>query len=174
MKKLGMLAVLLIALTASAAGLKVWVSGEQVTITDLNANFSHIHNVMVGGHGARLVNADVSASAGIASTKLADGPAIPKGLGYVDNGAGSACSATCTVTNSKGTTSVTRSGAGVYSINHSTTLDTKHITTVTGVVAGGWCIAVPGASSDSVFCYTLSAGVATAADAVFTYAVFDP
>lgn len=173
MKRSLVLAALLVAAVAAAGGIKVWVSGEAITITDLNTNFAHIHNTMVGGHGARLVNADVSASAAIASTKLADGAGIARGLGYVDNGAGSACnSSPCTVTNGRNVSGVTRSGLGVYNIAHTSTLDTKHITVVTGV--GGWCYAVPGASNDLIYCFSIGAGTYTAADFVFTFAVFDP
>ena len=45
---------------ALASTIHVWTSGDKVTAGDLNANFSHIHATMVGGHGQRLVNARVS------------------------------------------------------------------------------------------------------------------
>lgn len=73
-----LVAVLAAAVVSDAGPIKVWSSGEILTAGDINANFSHIHNLMAGGHGARLVNADVSATAGIALSKLATPTLIPK------------------------------------------------------------------------------------------------
>jgi hypothetical protein len=70
-KYIGVAAVLLIALAALAGPIKTWSAGEVIVASDLNANFQHIHNLMVGGHGGRLVNADVAANANIAVSKLA-------------------------------------------------------------------------------------------------------
>jgi hypothetical protein len=67
-----------IALAALAGPIKTWQAGEVITANDINANFQHIHNLMVGGHGARLVNADVNANAGIAHSKLATPVLLPK------------------------------------------------------------------------------------------------
>lgn len=64
--------VVMVGLAASAGAIKSWSSGETLHSADLNANFNHIHNLMVGGHGARLVDADVSASASIAQSKVAN------------------------------------------------------------------------------------------------------
>lgn len=72
-----------IALVALAGPIKTWQAGEVITASDLNANFQHIHNRMVGGHGARLVNADVSASAAIAHSKMATPALLPKAMGGV-------------------------------------------------------------------------------------------
>lgn len=71
-------AVLVAAAVALAGPIKVWSSGETITAADINANFAHIHNLMVGGHGARLTNADVSATANIALSKLATPTLIAK------------------------------------------------------------------------------------------------
>ena len=69
--------------------IKTWSSAEALTAAAINANFQHIHNLMVGGHGARLVNSDVSASAAIASSKLASYRMIPRTWVLVENdGAG--------------------------------------------------------------------------------------
>jgi hypothetical protein len=97
-----------------AGAIKVWQSGEDVTSTDLNANFAHIHGKMVGGHGARLVDADVNASAAIAYTKLdlAGDRLIPRAWGYT-----SGCAVpSCTISSSKNVTSIARTGAGRYTI----------------------------------------------------------
>lgn len=47
---------------AQASSIKVWTFNEVLKATDLNNNFAHIHNTMVGGHGARLVAGDVATS----------------------------------------------------------------------------------------------------------------
>ncbi len=65
------LALTIFATLATAGAIKSWASGETLHSADLNANFNHIHNLMVGGHGARLVDADVSSSANIAQSKIA-------------------------------------------------------------------------------------------------------
>lgn len=71
-------AVALVAGIALAGPIKTWATGELITAGDVNANFNHIHNLMVGGHGARLINADVNASAAIAHSKLATPVLLPK------------------------------------------------------------------------------------------------
>lgn len=50
--------------------IKSWSPGETLHSADLNSNFNHIHNLMVGGHGARLVDADVNPGAAIAQSKI--------------------------------------------------------------------------------------------------------
>lgn len=103
--------------TAIAGSIKVWNSGEVLTSSDLNANFAHIHNVMVGGHGARLVNADVNASAAIAHSKLATPALLPKAWAY----ASTTCTAgTCTLAASSMVTSVTFDSTGVYTLTRTT------------------------------------------------------
>lgn len=105
--------ILLIAGIANAGAIKVWVAGELLRYTDLNANFAHIHNLMVGGHGARLVNSDVSASAAISFSKLENSALIPKAW----MGMNATCSASpCTTTVISVVTSVTRSSAGLYNV----------------------------------------------------------
>ncbi len=114
------IAALTASLIAGATAIKTW-GAEVLRYTDLNSNFAHLHDTMVGGHGARLVNADVSASAAIAHSKLATPALVPKVWGTVGitGGAGTAaCGASpCTVTATSGVTSVTRSSAGVYVVN---------------------------------------------------------
>jgi hypothetical protein len=74
-----------IALAALAGPIKTWQAGEVITANDINANFQHIHNLMVGGHGARLVNADVNANANIAHSKLATPVLLPKMVALMAN-----------------------------------------------------------------------------------------
>lgn len=59
---------------ATAGSIKVWSNGETVKASDLNSNFSHVHT----GVDAPIVNADISASAAIAHSKLATPGLIPK------------------------------------------------------------------------------------------------
>jgi hypothetical protein len=107
------LAALLVTGIAAASAIKSWSSAETVTATDLNANFTHIHNTMVGSHGARLVDADVSSSAAIAHSKMATPALLPKAYAYV----GSSCGASpCTLSSSSQVTSITRTGVGAYSV----------------------------------------------------------
>lgn len=102
---------------ALAGAIRTWGSGETLTASDLNATFSHIHNTMVGGHGARLVNADVSASAAISMSKLATPELLPKAWAYV----ASDCTVTpCTIAQATGVSAITRLATGVYTVTWST------------------------------------------------------
>lgn len=102
-----------------AGPVKSWSAGETIVSSDINANFQHIHNLMVGGHGARLVNSDVSGSAAIAHSKLATPSLIPKAFGIMSP----ACDGgTCAWTLQQGFTStVTRVANGQYDLFFQTT-----------------------------------------------------
>lgn len=63
---------------ALASGIKNWSSGETIRSADLNSNFNHIHNTMVGGHGARLTDSDVSSTAAIQHSKMQYPALLPK------------------------------------------------------------------------------------------------
>ena len=116
-QRLAVAAILGVALVAFAGPIKTWSAGEVITANDLNANFQHIHNLMVGGHGARLVNSDVSASAAISHSKLATPALLPKAMG----GIYTACDGgTCAWNVSSGFTStITRAGTGQYAVTFS-------------------------------------------------------
>lgn len=102
----------LISSVAVGGAIKTWTSGNTLTATDLNSNFQHIHNNMVGGHGARLVDADVSATAAVSHSKLAVPALVPKAWAFVGN---AVCAASpCAIADSSGISGITRSGAGVY------------------------------------------------------------
>lgn len=111
-------AICCVAIAAVAGPIKVWQSGEIITATDINANFQHIHNTMVGSHGARLKNSDVSTTAAISHSKLAQPALLPKAVGAQVN----ACTASpCTWDLATGfPTTYTRLSAGAYSITFST------------------------------------------------------
>lgn len=122
-RKFGILAVVLLAIGATASSIKVWSTGEYLTSTDINANFAHIHSLMVGGHGARLLNADVSGSAAIAHSKLATPTLVPKAwaaisscTGATDGGTGD----TCTLIDSSGITSIIAGVTGTYTVTYPT------------------------------------------------------
>lgn len=78
------LAVMVFTGLALAGPIHTWGVGEVITSTDLNANFSHIHNTMVGGHGPRLVNSDISSGAAISHSKMATPSLLPKTWIQVD------------------------------------------------------------------------------------------
>lgn len=122
MKRLVYIAVLTVALVATAASIKVWGPGDVLSSTDLNANFAHIHNTMVGGHGPRLINADVASNAGIAHSKLAAPVLVPKAVATtvgVCTGAGA-----CTLAVSSRFLSIVRGGsAGTYTATFSPALN---------------------------------------------------
>jgi len=107
-------------MAAAASSIKTWSNGSTIQATDLNSNFNHLHNTMVGGHGARLVNADVSASAAIEHSKLATPALLPKAWAAITSACdGAAVAGTaCTVAASSRVTSVTSHGtAGQYRLN---------------------------------------------------------
>lgn len=152
------------------AAIKVWTSNERLTSADLNANFAHIHNLMVGGHGGRLLDADVSGSASIASSKLADGTGIAKAWVMVNT----TCSASpCTILASKGVTSVTRSGAGTYTVNlNFTATDTSYaVGCTTALSTVPLCTAAPGSTSSFTIGTQTTGAVAT--DGRFMAVLYD-
>ena len=79
MKKLAPAVVVaaLLSFVAFANPIKTWLAGDVITAADLNSALGHIHNTMVGAHGPRLVNADVSASAAISLSKIQYGDRAP-------------------------------------------------------------------------------------------------
>lgn len=159
---------------AYAGAIKVWSSYETLTASDLNANFAHIHNTMVGGHGARLVNADVSPSAAIASSKLASGAGIPRS--WVTFGT-TCTSGTCTLDDSFGVTSVTWTATGQYAVLLSRAgPDNYHADIVTARAVGQYCIAYPSAANAAtVWCYSggIDGGNSELANGAFSLTVLD-
>lgn len=130
---------------ASAGTIHTFVNGEALTAANLNAVLQHLHNNMVGGHGARLVDADVSASASIASSKLAGYRLIPRAgvfLPYAQRACGTAVSA-CTEVPLTGSTSVVGLAAGNYSVVLGyTATDASYaavVTAITDAAAGVTC-----------------------------------
>jgi hypothetical protein len=96
---------------ALAGSIKTWSTGETLKASDINANFTHIHALMVGGHGARLVDADVSSSAAIAHSKMQTPALLPKAWAMVSaNCTGSTAAGTACTVGDSSQLSITTSG----------------------------------------------------------------
>lgn len=170
---------LLVGTLASASAIKVWAAGDQVQVSDLNSNFQHMHNSMVGGHGGRLLNADVNSSANIAYTKLQNGRGIARAyVGIVSCTGAGACS--MTNSSSMNVTGVSRSAtAGDYTVTlNYTASDTAFATVVnagyrTSIGANILCQSASlSTTTISVKCLDYT-GAPAAADSAFSLVVYD-
>jgi hypothetical protein len=159
---------------ATAGSMYSWSSGETLTASQLNANFNHIHNNMVGGHGARLVDADVASNAAISRSKLAAYQSLPLAWAKVGNGSTTCSSSPCTVADQYGVSGVTRSGAGIYVVTLSTAMsDSEYAVIVSSQTADVVCGGIAASTTlVSVVCRTVASSPA-AADAVFSLSVYD-
>jgi hypothetical protein len=177
-------AVLVVAFGTLAGPIKVWSVGDVFTTTDLNANFDHIHQTMVGGHGARLVNSDVSAVANIALTKLNNTGGIARSGVQVGTAATTPCTTgTCTQLMAFGqsvtVTHIGAAGSGTYTVVYASRTNAFWIPTITSsycdVTKPCVCAAMSGVGTTvlNVQCYRLDAAANTAADAVFSVLMFD-
>lgn len=172
------LVVLFAATYANATSIYSWSNGEVLTATQLNANFAHIHNSMVGGHGARLVDSDVSTLAAISTNKLAARYFIPTVWAKVGAGATACAADPCTVEDSSGTVTVARAGNGSYTATFPAQSDAV------------FAVVVQANSPVSVLCRGIAATTTTASivctetvddvtdtnaatDAAFSFLVFD-
>ena len=162
--------------TAVAGSIKSWSNGEVLSSSDINSNFSHIHGTMVGGHGARLVNADVASNAAIAHSKLATPALVPKAWAVVT----SACAASpCVPGASAGAAAtITRTAGGSYVWTWSVArADANYAVFVTANSAAGTppyaCYSTaPGTGSFNFFCYD-GANPPALQDAAFSVMVMD-
>lgn len=171
---------LLIGALVYAGTIKTWSNGEVLTASQLNANFQHIHNLMVGGHGARLVDADVSAAAAISTSKLAAYRLMPRTwvtMSFANAACGTAAGA-CTETSPTGTT-IVGNAVGLYTVTLGyTAADTTYGVVITPVSNGGavnsTCIVgnVPTTTTFLVYCEN-DANPPVAADTGFTAVVYD-
>lgn len=151
-----------------AGAIKIWQSGENINVADLNSNFAHIHNLMVGGHGGRLVDADVSASANIASSKLAGGKGIPRAwaTAQCDGGA-------CGILEGYNVTSVARSGGSNTATLSYTPTDAVMAVTATFNSGKGFCdtsqtqVATP---NITLHCFD---DTGTTVEGIYSFVVFD-
>lgn len=151
-----------------SGAIKVWSSGEDITSTDLNANFAHIHNKMVGGHGARLVDADVSPTANITTSKLAAYRFIPKAWVV-----GQCNGTTCVILESENVTSVARSGGNNTVTLAYTPTNATFATVISYNTGKGFCN-TQGLSTSApqitAHCYD---DTGTTVEGVYTILVFD-
>jgi len=102
-----------------AGSIKVWSNGQTLTATDINGNFAHIHGLMVGGHGPRLVDGDVASNAAIATSKLAGKAGIAVAWGRLSGSPDGGTIAVYPYYGSRST--VTRTGTGNYTVNTTNT-----------------------------------------------------
>lgn len=161
---------LLVAALATAGAIHTWSNGDTLSATDLNSNFTHIHNSMVGGHGARLLDADVSTSANIAYTKLQNGRGIARAFGRV---AGTCAAGTCTMDNQLNLTSIVHTGTGVYTVTMNYTATNSSFTALGNTEnSTNICFAVPTSTTTTVVnCMKRSDGSAN--DGPFDVVIFD-
>ncbi len=159
---------------ANASTIKTWGT-EVLRATDLNANFHHIHNTMVGSHGARLVDADVAAAAAISHAKLATPALLPKAWAYVGS---AACAASpCTVAVGSGISGITRTSAGLYVATFtSTRVNTNYaifVTPATDNINCRW--AATSTSTTTIQCRTngTEAVAPAATDSAFSVMLMD-
>lgn len=169
MKKLWFAIGILIASVAAAGTIKTFVNGETLTAADLNAVLQHIHGTMVGGHGARLVNADVNASAAIAHSKLATPALVPKAWAQIAPSCGAS---PCASPSGFGVASITRTSAGLYTVTWTTIRpNDSYVCFANGGNVDGPCrCGARVTSSVTVECFN-NAGVAT--DAGFDILMLD-
>lgn len=170
-------AIVVVAGAAIGSTVKTWSTGEVINSTDLNGSFSHIHSTMVGGHGARLINSDVSAAAAIAHSKLATPGLLPRAWAIWKTACATGTTP-CAPTIDVGVSDVVWNATGDYAVR----LDvgrpnTSYIILVTAYSAAG-ADTVCGTYSHGtgttlgsfgVKCYTAGA----AADAAFQVVVLD-
>lgn len=157
---------------AHAATIKTWISGDYLSVSDLNSNFAHIHNTMVGGHGGRLVNADVSSSAAIAHSKLAAPVLVPK---VVCATVGACSTGTCTANGANsGCSSIVYGGsAGVYTVTYSaarTNGTYVPFAVATGTTANYCQVDSYNATTATVKCYS---DAAAGENTEFSFLLFD-
>jgi hypothetical protein len=157
-----------VSLPSDAGSIKTWSTHETLRASDINANFSHIHNEMVGGEGARLVNADVSASAAIAHSKLATPALLPKAMAVMTT----TCTAgTCALAASSGVTSIAFVSTGVYTVTIPARLNAVYGATVTPHLVTLQCYTDTYTTTTfAIRCTDFASGVKNGA---FTVAVFD-
>lgn len=177
MKKIVLVTVAIVSTLAFAGAIKTWNNGDTLSAADITANFQHIHNSMVGGHGARLVDADVSATANISASKLGTIPASKvtgyQGLAKAFVIVQATCNApgACTMVNAYNVTSVTRgAGAGVYTLTMTTTPTFQSAVMVTPTLNTVLCsVSVP---AGAVFTITCVNTAAAATDTGFSFVHF--
>lgn len=163
---------------AVASSIKTWSTGETLKASDLNANFQHLHNSMVGGHGARLVDADVNAAAAIAHSKMATPALLPKAIAQMTTCvcADAADATTCTLGLSSRVTSIKSGGtAGTCRVTLAyTPSNTNFVVNVTPYgTSNRSCYVISKSTSAPHFVVTCTDLAAGAAETAFDISVWD-
>lgn len=168
--RVALFSLLLVGTIALGGGIKSWSSGDTVSISDINSNFQHIHNQMVGGHGARLVNADVSTTANIEYTKVQNGRGIARAWADIES---SCTSNPCTVAESLNVTSVGWTSTGIYTVNLSyTATDNVYAVIVSSSTSGVTCTGVSTSTTVvGIECLDLDSPAVT--NAAFSVIIYD-
>jgi hypothetical protein len=166
--------VALFATLAVSSTIHSWTTGDVLNSNDLNANFSHLHNLMVGGHGARLVNADVSASAAIAHTKMATPALLPKATVIVGANGTPCAAGTCTLRENVGgiISSVTYAAGSQYTVNFPVRSNADYTVLITPQTTDRQC-QVMSTTTTTGFTYKCYTAAGVAADAVAGVVLFD-
>ncbi len=157
--------VLIVSFISLAGSIKTW-SNEVLRYSDLNSNFTHVHNAAE----ELVTDAKVSASAAISHAKLATPALIPKAWVSMSATCGSS---PCTVTSSTNVSGVTRSGTGAYTatLSYTAANDAYLVLITPGWVAARHCVlATRTTTTFGVNCYN-DAGAA--ADSGFEALVMD-
>lgn len=155
-----------------AGTIHTWSNGDTLSASDLNSNFQHIHNAMVGGHGARLVDADVSTSAAIGYSKIQNGRGIARAWARVGP---SACTAgTCTLNSSMNVTSITFTSTGVYDLTlNYTATNSSYAAIAQAELSTGFCQAIPTSTTHVTISCLETDGTPAAINQPFDVFVFD-
>lgn len=127
-----------------------WTTGQVVTATDLNGNFTALKNGKVGS-GVQASNTDIASNAAISHSKMATPALLPKAWGYISAACtGSTAAGTaCTIGDSTQISSITTNGSsGQFRINLSyTPANANFAVIVTSHTTASVCIATTQATS---------------------------
>ena len=165
--------------TAEASSIKVWTFNEVLKASDLNNNFAHIHNTMVGGHGARLVAADVATSL---SVLFADAWAIVGTPGGATCDGAAAAGTACAVIEQTSVTQVSSNAtAGQYRVNLSyspgnaafVVVATSHTATVDCRTTGAFTSGAGDVNGTNFLIVCTNTTTDAATNAVFSFILMD-
>lgn len=167
---------------------KTWSTGERVTATDLNSNFSHAEANLKGSGHTLIVNADISGSAAITHSKMATPALLPKAWGVVGltgacNG-GAAAGTACTVDANSGVTAVKSNGTtGEYRVDLAfSPANAVYGVMVTSMTRDAYCVvdltslalqAGAGDANGTNFVISCETDASADVNAVFTFTVLD-
>ena len=121
---------------ANAGAIKTW-STEVLLSSDLNATFEHIHGALRGGSHTLITNADLSASAAIAHTKMATPGLLSKGWASLS----AVCAAgTCAQAEASGIAfTITFVSDGLYNVAFAARTDAAYAAFATALTVDHYC-----------------------------------